>query len=70
MDATRFVLKMETIFLPDTMVLTRGKATFLSSERTVIGSIRPKLNVREDGDKILAKDQRMNQSSISQGQKS
>lgn len=70
MDATRFVLKRERIFLPETMVLTRGKAALLSNEHPVIGSIKPKLNVREEGDKIPAKDQRLNQSSISQVQKS
>lgn len=41
---------------------TRGKAALLSSEHSVTGrSIKPKLNVRADGEKILAMDQRLDQ---------
>lgn len=49
---------------------TRGKAALLSSEHPITGSIKPKLNVGEDGESILAMDQRLNQSSISQVQES
>ena len=47
-----------------------GKKASLSSEHPVTGSVRLKLRVGEDGERIPAVDQRLNQSSISQVQKS
>lgn len=49
---------------------TRGKAALLSRENPTTGSIKAKLNVRKDGDRILAMGRRLNQRSISQVQES
>lgn len=65
----RFVLKMEMIFLPNIIALP-GESFLLSRENTITGSIKAKLNVREDGDRILAMGRRLNQRSISQVQES